>query len=184
MRKPRSDSKLMSLPEEQQAELAEWLLSAVPYHKAKDLVQKEFHVTTSLAALSAFWDEVCTPALLARRQQAVTTADEIAEEARIKPGNFDLATIDAIKQKAFELAVSPMANPRDVKSLFMLITKNRDQELKSIQIQLERDRFEFNAAKAALAKLQALRAIATDRALDDDSKLKAARLALFGSTPE
>ena len=152
MRKPRSDSKLLALPEEQQAQLAEWLLSAVPYHKAKALVEKEFHVTTSLAALSAFWDEVCTPALLARRQQAVTTADEIAEEARIKPGNFDRATIDAIKQKAFELAVSPLARASDVKSLFMLITKNRDQDLKGEQIEIARRRLILLEQKTSQAR--------------------------------
>jgi hypothetical protein len=184
MRKPRSDSKLLTLPEEQQAQLAEWLLSGLPYHKAKALLEKEFHVVTSLAALSAFWDEVCTPGLLARRQQAVSTADEIAEEARAKPGNFDAATIDAIKQKAFELAVSPRAAPRDVKSLFMLITKNRDQTLKEQQLKLDRERFEFSAAKAALAQLPALRHIAGDKSLDNDSKLLAVRQALFGETPQ
>lgn len=184
MRKPRSDSKLLTLPEEQQAQLAEWLLAGIPYHRARSLLKKEFGVNTSLAALSAFWEQVCTPGLLARRQQAVTTADEIAEEARARPGNFDAATIDAIKQKAFELAISPRSHPRDVKSLFMLITKSRDQNLKEQQLKLDRERFEFSAAKAALAQLSALRHIAGDKSLDQDAKLLAVRQALFGSTPE
>jgi hypothetical protein len=143
MRKPRSDSKLLHLPEEQQAQLAEWLLSGLPYHKAKALVEKEFQTTTSLAALSAFWDEVCTPALLARRRQAVTTADEIAEEARSKPGKFDEATIEAIKNKAFELSINPQSSPGEVKSLFMLILKSRDQELKSKDIEIKLRRLEL-----------------------------------------
>ena len=143
MKKPRSDSKLLNLPEEQQAQLAEWLLSGMPYHKAKELIQAEYQVTTSLASLSAFWDEVCTSALITRRQQAVTTADEIAAEVKKKPGQFDSATIDAIKQKAFELSISPRSAPKDVKSLFMLLLKAKDQELKNKDIDIKIRRLEL-----------------------------------------
>jgi len=143
MRKPRSDSKLLNLPEEKQAQLVEWLMSGVPYHKAKKLVEKEFGLTTSLASLSAFWDEVCTSALITRRQQAVTTADEIAAEVKKQPGQFDSATIDAIKQKAFELSISPQSAPGDVKSLFMLLLKARDQELKNKDIEIKFRRLEL-----------------------------------------
>lgn len=183
MRKPRSDSKLLNLPEDRQAQLAEWLLSGIPYHKAKELVEKEFNIATSLAALSAFWDDVCTPALLARRQQAVTTADEIAGEARKNPGTFDEATIDAIRQKAFALSVSPQAAAKDVKSIFMLLLKSRDQELHADQLRLDRERFEFDAARAALAALPDLRSIAGNRSLDDGAKLNAIRKRLFGAAP-
>jgi hypothetical protein len=174
----------MSLPEEQQAQLADWLLSNIPYHKAKELVEKEFGVTTSLGALSAFWDDVCSLKLITRMHQAAATADEIAEAARARPGQFDTATIAALKQKAFELAISPHAAPKDVKALYMLLTKNRDQELKADQLKLDRERFEFSAAKAALAQLPELRHIAGDKSLDGDAKLLAVRKALFGATPE
>jgi hypothetical protein len=143
MKKPRSDSKLLNLPEEQQAQLAEWLLSGISYHKAKELVLAEFKVSTSLSSLFAFWNEVCTSALLTRRQQAVTTADEIAAEVKKTPGQFDSATIDAIKQKAFELSISPQSAPGDVKSLFMLLLKARDQELKNKDIEIKLRRLEL-----------------------------------------
>jgi hypothetical protein len=143
MHKPRSDSKLLNLPEEQQAQLAEWLLSGLPYHKAKALIEKEFGITTSLAALSAFWDDVCSQALSARRQQAVTTADEIADEARKNPGQFDAAMIDAIKQKALAISISPQAKPGEVKSLLMILLKSRDQELKSKDIEIKIRRLEL-----------------------------------------
>lgn len=143
MRKPRSDSKLMRLSEEQQALLVEWLLSGIPYHEAKKLVEKEFGVRCSLSALSLFYGVCCQQHLIRRRDQAVNTANEVAEVAKKNPAQFDAATIDAIRQKAFELAISPMASAKDVKSLFMLISKNRDQELKAQQIELERRRVEM-----------------------------------------
>ncbi len=168
MKKPRSDAKLLNLPEESQAQLVEWLLSGVPYHKARDLVEKEFHVRTSLAALSAFWDAACASALIARRQQAVSTADEIAEEAKSRPGQFDAATLDAIKQKAFELSLNPQAAPKDVKSLFMLLLKARDQELKNKDIEIKLRRLEMIERNAAQAK-ETLAAVASRGGLSPET---------------
>jgi len=183
MRKPRSDSKLGSLPEEQQSVLCDWLLSNLPYAQIKAMIKKEFKVTVSLSAISAFYSDFCAAELIARRQRAVSTADEIAAEATKKPGKFDAATIDALKQKAFELCINPGGNPKDVKSLFMLVLKARDQELDEQNLTLARDKFQFDAAKAALDALPALREIAKDKSLSDGDKLTSARKALFGELP-
>src|SRR5436190_21883804 len=104
MTKPRSDSKLDNLPEEQKEALAEWLLSGMAYHVAKPLVKKDFGVDTSSRALSEFYAEYCSAALIQRRRRAVTTAEEMAKEAQGQPGRFDTATIEALKQKAFALS--------------------------------------------------------------------------------
>lgn len=155
MRKPRSDSKLLNqdiLPEERQAQLAEWLLSGMPYHRAQELVEKEWGVHASMSAFSHFWEQVCAPLLIARRRKAVRVADEVATEAQREPGQFDQATIDALKQRAFELAISPQADPRDVKSLFMLVQKSMTHELDRQKLELEREKFaalERRAAQAA-----------------------------------
>lgn len=149
MRKPRSDSKLLSLSEEKQAQLVEWLLAGMPYHEAQKLVEKEFGIRCSLSAFSGFYSVCCQQHLLRRRDQAVSTANEVAAMAEKNPGQFDTATIDAIRQKAFELAISPAASAKDVKALFSLITKTRDQELKAQQIELERRRVEMLEAKLA-----------------------------------
>jgi hypothetical protein len=149
--KPRSDSKLKNLPEEQQAQLADWLLSGVPYHAAKAMVQKEFGVSTGIAALHDFYETVCGPELIARRHRAVTTADQVAEEAAHSPGRFDAATIDALKQKAFELAINPGADPSAVKSLFALVLKARSQDLDERNLNLAREKFEEQKARNAQA---------------------------------
>ncbi|HXG49100.1 MAG TPA: hypothetical protein VNO52_15860 [Methylomirabilota bacterium] len=142
MKKPRSDSKLLRLPDDQQAQLAEWLLSGVPYHQAREMVAKEFGVQVrSLNTFSRFWEQVCAPLLLLKRQRAVQTADAVAEEASKNPGRFDQATIDALKQRAFEQAISPGANPRDVKAIFSLVLKARDQEQAQQQLDLDRHKF-------------------------------------------
>ena len=182
MKKPRSDAKLLTLPEEQQARLVEWLLGGMPYHEAQVLVEKEFGVQVrSLAPFAQFWSEVCQPHLLERRRRAVSTSDERAEEAKKSPGQFDAATLDAIKQKAYELAESPAANPKDVKAILMLVLKARDQDFQERQLSFDREKFEFDAAKACLALLPELKVISTDGGLSEAEKVQRIRQKLFGT---
>ena len=155
MRKIRSDAILLNLPEEQQAKLAEWLLNGMPYHEAKVLVEKEFgRSVKSLDSFRSFWQQVCQPQILARRRRAVTTADERAAEAKKNPGQFDLATMDAIKQRAYELAESPEAKAGDVKAILMLLLKARDQDIheRELELSLQKYRDEVAERKAAMQR--------------------------------
>src|SRR6185503_13939340 len=162
MRKPRADAKLLNLPEEQQAQLADWLLDGMPYHQAAALVEKDFRVSVGISAFPGFWAAVCVPQLLLRRNRAHSTAEAVADEAAKQPGRFDQATIDALKQKAFEQAMSPGADPKAVKAIFSLVLKARDQDLDEKQLTLDREKFQFDAAKACLAQLPALKQIAAN----------------------
>lgn len=141
MRKTRSDAVLKNLPPDQYEALVDWLLAGNPYRIVKKRLKEEFQVATSNASLSDFWAECCSAELLKRRQRAVSLADEVAEEAAARPGEFDAATIDALKQKAFELAVNPAADPRDIKGLFMLILKARAQTINEREIELAERKF-------------------------------------------
>lgn len=174
----------MSLPEEQQSQIVDWMLEGRPYHKIQILVEKEFGIRVSLGAFSAFWQDCCGPALIARRSRAAGLAEEVAEVAARDPSRFDSATIDAIRQKAFELAICPQSEVQDIKSIFMLLQKTRDQDIKAEQLRLARERFEWDAAKAAMAKLEELRSIKGRNDLDEDDKLDKVRAALFGVAPE
>lgn len=151
MRKTRSDSKLLNLPEEQQAQLAEWLLSGMPYHRAKETVSKEFGIEVSLQALSRFWQEVCAAQLVLRRKRAVETAEAVAQEAAQRPGQFDSATIDALKQKAFEICINPQASPEDVRALMSLVLKAQDQQMARERLQLDVQKYQERVAAAKSA---------------------------------
>jgi hypothetical protein len=185
MSKPRSDNVLMKLPEEQQCKLAEWLLNGMPYHEANVLVEKEFGVTLrSLSAYSGFWREVCEPALLARRKRMVSSAEARAEEVDRRPGQFDKATLDAISERAYALAISPQSAAKDVKAVMMLLLKAQDQSRKERELGLAMDKFQFDAAKACLAVLPELKVISQDKGLSEPEKVQQIRLKLFGVVAE
>lgn len=185
MRKTRSDAVLLNLPEEQQAKLAEWLLSGVPYHEAKVLAEKEFGIAVrSLSSFGEFWSAVCQPALLAKRRKLAGAAEARAEEAGRHPGAFDRATLDAITQRAYELAENSNSEAKDVKAVMMLLLKARDQEFREKKLAFDREKFEFDAARACLLKLPELRAVANDKGLSSAQKVEQIRLRLFGEPAE
>ena len=78
-------------------------------------------------------------------------------------GQLDAATLDAIQNKAFELAISSATKPSDMKSLFMLILKSKDQELKNRQIDISMRRLALLEKQSAQASK-----IVTDQKLTPD----------------
>lgn len=185
MSKRRSDCLLLHLPEEQQAQLAEWMLSGMPPHKCKELLESQFDVRfRSLSVFKPFWEEVVEPAIKAKWARAAGTANRFAEEVAASPGKFDQATIAALKQKAFELAISPGQDPDAVRAVFSLVLKARDQDLDAEKLRLDRQKFEFDAARRAMEEAAKIKTIAADGALNSDQKIAAVRKVLFGISPQ
>jgi len=185
MRKPRADALLLNLPEGQQAQLAEVMISGAPYHTLPAYVEKEFGIAVrSLNVFSKFWEAVCVPHLLQRRTSAVKTADAIAEQMAEDPGQLEQATIDALSQAAFNMAIRPGADPRDVKALFSLVLKAKDQKLSDRQLTLEREKFEFDAAEKALAAFPQLSRTPGVAGLSANDQIQAIRARMFANPPE
>lgn len=105
------------------------------------------------------------------------TAREIGDDARNRPGQFDEATIDLLEQKALELAIAPNADPKNVKALYSLVLKARDQELAVQATKLEERRIALLEKKAAQAE-QAEKAL-TESGLSAEEREKRMRQ-IFG----
>ena len=158
MRKPRSDSKLEALDVDQQRQLCEWLLTpGLSYERVKKLVLDEFNTSTTAGSLSSFYQSYVAAYLIQRRAQSVGVAQEVGAEIRKTPGQFSEATIDALEQKAFELAQNPMVDPGEVKSIFTLLLKARDQSLKQKDIDIKLRRLELLEAKRDAGEREAER---------------------------
>jgi hypothetical protein len=84
MRKPRTDSTLDYLPDDQGEQLMEWILGRVPYRAIVTRMQEEYGVVTSIRALSAYWRKWGAEHWKARRQDA---------RERPPPGKPDLRVV-------------------------------------------------------------------------------------------
>lgn len=125
-RKPRSDSKLDSLPESRVMELRDGLLSGWSYEDARSWLSTECVICCSLSALSSFFKRHCAPVLKERRQLAALKAEAIAEDAGTT--DWDSASIERLRQMVFEFMANPNANIDNTEKLFRLLLKSRDQE--------------------------------------------------------
>jgi hypothetical protein len=174
MRKARSDSQLKVLPEARQAEI-------IAHMRAHSLAEtaaycrQTWNLTTSQTALSEFfsWWHV-TRSLV----EAKSFTDRLKADLKTIPGlDLDDDKISRLGQRVFELEA---LKNKDA-SMFMGLRRLRQSE---VAYSLERDKFQFDAAKACLKALPELRAIAADSALDENGKLNAVRARLFGDLPE
>jgi hypothetical protein len=135
MRKPRSDSKLDHLPDEQALQIVKWLMGGMSYEKCLLLLEKApFYIETSTRALSEFYQHYCSLALLERRQRAAKLAMGVRKEMESNPADFDAATIELLSRWSFELASARDLNVKDVKSIMTLLLKRQDQDLKGKQV--------------------------------------------------
>ena len=183
MKKPRTDSLLKHLPEDQYQEVVEWMLSGLPYRVIKTRLAEKFNVVVkSDATLSDFWADCCSDVLLKRRLGAVSVAEDLASEAAKNPGRFDQATIQLLQQKAFELAANPLADPKDVKSLYMLVLKSRDQDIDQATLTLQQKRFQRESCELFLTWFEDQRAkdIAGAKDLGTEQKVGQLGKLIFG----
>lgn len=187
MRRKRSDAKLFNLDESQQARLVEMLVDErLPYHKVRELIAQPapdgFGVRVSLDALSRFWDEACGPAILARQARAAGIARSVGAAAA-KNGISDEGLVELIKERVLYLSTSGSTDPEAWAFVTGQFLTLRAQELKRSELELKREKFEFDAAKACLRKLPELKAVAADKGLGAEEKLARVRAALFGELP-
>ena len=139
--KHRSDAKLLNLPADQREELVEWLLDGMSYEEARNNVASNFGLDVrSLNRFSEFWDVLCAPRILERRKQFLNHTRIHAAAAREDAHCLDIATFDAIRQRAYRLACSPASTIDDIS--------------RALDLTLRIRKLEYAERKLALAELQ------------------------------
>lgn len=151
-RKPRSDSRLANLPDDQRIDLNEWLLGGLSYERVKGLLKKEHKISTSISALSAYYDGHVIPLRLQQRSRAVAAAQSLATEAEKSPTPWDAALLDRLKEMALVIMDRPGAKASDVANLVGLFLQSRQQDLKQQDIKLKERRLVLLEKQATKAK--------------------------------
>lgn len=191
MSKLRTDSWASSLTEEQSWQLY-YKSRALRWNEAADWAVKEFGVDApSRTAFYAWLGRMRAEESAHRLEQAATAAAEAA--ALAKTQTSDEAQIAAYKAMATELALRTGSAKEAERFVSMAATladkrlkaaelklKARAQETKDEQLKLAREKFEFDAAKAAMDKAAEIKSISADDSLAADEKIAKVRAALFG----
>ena len=171
-RKPRSDSRLKTLLPSRQEQIADYA-SSHSLEETKTWLGED-GVRTSTAALSEFLSWWALKQQLSRNE---TTVESVLEQLKRSRPDLTEEDLFAAGQSFFSaLAIEQ----RDAKTW----KRTQDLKFKAQVLKFEREKFEFNAARAALEALDGLKAIRDDKGLDADGKINAARAQLFGLTPE
>ncbi len=170
-KKPRADSVLKTLPPERQAAVAEHLrgnsLDETRLWLAQDGLK------TSIAALSEFLSWHSLQQQLHRNESTVET---LLQKLQVSRPDWTPDQIQTVGQSFFTALALEQQDP---KQWFLI----QQTALKREQLSLDKNKFEFDATRAAMAKLPELKAISANKNLSEDEKLEQARLALFGSAP-
>jgi hypothetical protein len=145
-KKPRSDSKLDSLPERQFIELRDGLLAGWKYAQARNWLLEDCGVQSSLAALSAFYTRHCKPVIREQRQLLALKAEAILEGA--DTSQFDVAAMHKLKEMAFEMMLTGDAKPDTIEKLMKLVLKAQSQDHDARRLKLLEDK--AAEAKAAI----------------------------------
>ena len=151
-RKPRSDSKLLTLSEEQQVEIYNWL-KHMGYTKTVLMVKSEMGISTSTGALHNFWEHWSKQESENRILKAVTSANDVMESVA---GNLPLlnqAAQAALQQATFE-AIMSGADPKIVKDYSNILLKSRalDQADQTLSLRLREFEQKITDAKDLLTK--------------------------------
>ncbi len=121
----------MGLSDEDRELLNEWL-AAFSYTQVLELLARPrseggLEVRSYRASLSRYYNRVMPEWLAERRQRSLQIAKHF--NATIEPGQFDLPTVEAVKQRTFETVLNPQANPGLLKTLLRTVLKMQDQQL-------------------------------------------------------
>lgn len=144
MKKLRSDSTFARLSESELARVDDMLLAGRGYDEVRAYMDKCGHACSRTSVVDYYQVHVL-PRKWARQQRLAR------ELEAIDTTGLDAATLNALRQRAMELAVTPGSDVKHVNTLFSLVLKAQAQRLEERRVSLlEARAAAADAARAAL----------------------------------
>ena len=185
--KCRPDDKLGNLPKYQADELEEWLFDADPiltWGQAVKRIKEEFKVSVSKPTVRRWYAKTEQRRSVASIADSMKDSNEVLAQFEKHPHDTYKAVLFLLGKYAFELARKEGRKDPTLIDLTKLIITAKREERAVDQLKLARDKFQFDGARSALREADWLKEIQANTALDDEAKLQAVRLKLFGSAAE
>lgn len=142
-----------ALTEEQRVQLASWLtLENVTYKDARELVEQEWGISTSLDALRRFYSSYAVP------WQYTQARGEAEDFGKLMEGNFDAATIKRAQQLAFSALTDKTPDLKTAKTLLKIVGDSAKNQLAERRLKLDAEKFREQVKTDAEKGLDALQA--------------------------
>src|SRR5229473_1821824 len=171
--KCRPDDKLGNLPKNQADELEEWLFDADPiltWGQAVKRIKEEFKVSVSKPTVGRWYNKTEQRRTIASIADSMKNSNEVLAQFEKHPHDTYKAVLFLLGKYAFELARKEGRKDPTLIDLTKLIITAKREERAVDQLKLARDKFHFDAAKAAKEHAEAIHAISRNSALDDEQK--------------
>jgi hypothetical protein len=184
---PRPDAVLKNLPKERQHEI--WLrrTEGPAEQRSQAAIRKwlaDDGIKVGSRAVSQFLSWYADQLEL---QESNDTLEAFEEFLRKQKKDW---TADKIRDTAIQFFISQTVGKKDVNQFATVVQLDQNERfgrtsarLKERDLALKESKFQFDAAKAALAAVKELRTISASK-LSDVEKIDAARRQLFGELPE
>lgn len=182
MRKLRPDSTIGNLPPYLKDEVDEMLLTGQPYRAIQERLVED-GIKLSITSISEYYKSQIYPAKLARQNRTVEALKKISLDG------MDEATMQALRERLFELAMMPGGDVQSLKIIAGILKDADKVRQDEARLKMEQEKWQMTAAQALLDKATSpeVQAIVGSHETND-SKLAKLRTLLFGQrktiTPE
>lgn len=188
MSKPKSNSILDALPENQRAQLEAWLFEEnISYKDAQARLLADFNVRCSASSVSGFYQRTAQDRMLLKIKTSRGTANAVLDKFKENPADMYQVLLQLVGQIAFDAAfqAEKALDAETIYNFTKLVMTARKQDMEADALKLQRDKFETEAASKMLD--QALRARADEinaSGLSNQEKIAEMRRQAFKSVDD
>ncbi|MDB6023050.1 MAG: hypothetical protein JWQ04_2907 [Pedosphaera sp.] len=179
MSKLRSDSLWNELTPEQWETLESWLFDEnIGYKEAHERILKEWGLTRSISGLARFYRHCAEERAVGGMPETLEAVRRI-NETGASLDELRNSTLKIMSKRFFEQALEAK-DLKQLTALGRLMNESEEREIRRQRVALARDRWEFDAAKAALKALPQLNDFSQEEEQRDLARIEALKRTLFG----
>jgi hypothetical protein len=174
---------LKNLTPEQAELLEKWLFEdCLSYGQVVPLVEKEFNIKVGVKSLFNFYRKQSRQRTVNRILHSAQNANAVLKAFAENPADTYQAVLNIAGQIAFDKALKNPDQPdvATIREFTKLLISAKQEKLAEKKFGHDREKWEFDIAKACAAHHAQLEAIATDKNLNDEARIQAIRERLFG----
>ena len=179
MSKLRSDSTWNGLTAEQREKLDEWLfLEGASYEEVRTRAQRDWGIVCSVWAVGRYYRRAVETRAVEKMAEAQDAATAV-NRTGVKLKSLRSSALKVIGQRLLEKAMEG-GDVKELAALGRLLTDGERREIQRERLALARERFEFNAAEAALAELPHVGEMTEEEVKAEEARILAIQHRLFG----